>query len=319
MIILGSEAVPSGLVTPYGLRTEYRRVFPGVYAPKHAELTLWDRCVAAFLWSGRQGVISGAAASALHGAKWVDADAVIDLNHANNRAPKGIMTRQEMLLDDEVVLIEGVRVTSVERTVFDLTRYGCVADSVGRVDALARATNFKVDDVLELSERHPGAPGRLWVPDILDLMDPGAESMQESRWRMRILAGGFPRPQTQVPLLRPDGYSWYFLDMGWSDVNVAAEYDGEQHRTDDRQYTGDVRRSEFIERQYRRVRIVKGDHHLDVYRRLEDAGLRATCEPPAVLLQERGVWAPKKKNRATRRPRKEKLRYPADHDGDSNG
>ena len=72
------------------------------------------------------------------------------------------------------------------------------------------------------------------------------------------LAGGFRRPETQVPLLKPDGYSWYFLDMGWTDAKVAAEYDGEQHRTDDRQYTGDVRRSEFIERRYRRVRIVRG-------------------------------------------------------------
>ncbi len=319
MIIIGSEALASGVLTPYALRANYRRMFPGVYAPKHAELTLWDRCEAAFLWSGRQGVISGAAASALHGARWVDADAVIDLNHGNNRAPKGIMTRHEKLLDDEVVLIEGVRVTSVERTAFDLARYGCVAESVGRMDALARATNFKVDDVLELSERHPGAPGRLWVPDILDLMDPGAESMQESRWRMRILAGGFRRPETQVPLLKPDGYSWYFLDMGWTDAKVAAEYDGEQHRTDDRQYTGDVRRSEFIERQYRRVRIVKGDQPADVYRRLEAAGLRATCEPPAILSQSRGVWAPREKNRATRRSRKEKIRYSAGHDGDSDG
>lgn len=317
MVILGAEALSSGVVTPYELRRDYRRVLPGVHVPRTAELTVRDRCVAAFLWSGRRGVISGAAAAAIHGADWVDAATVIDLNHANPRAPAGVMTRQETLDNNEVVDIDGLLVTSVERTVFDLARFGSVAEAVGRLDALARAVEFKADDVLELSECHPGAPGRLWVPDVLDLVDAGAQSMQESYWRMRILAGGFPRPQTQLPVLRPDGYSYYYLDMGWQDLGVAAEYDGEQHRLVDRQYTNDILRSEFIAREYRRVRIVKGDHYLDVYRRLEEAGLRATCEPPAILVRQSGVWGPRSKKCATRRIRKENIRYSSGHDGDS--
>ncbi|MFN8227902.1 MAG: hypothetical protein U0R18_14435 [Mycobacterium sp.] len=316
MIILGAEALASGLVTTHELRRHYRRVFPGVHAPKGVQLSLWDRCFAAFLWSGRRGVISGAAAAALHGARWVDADAVIDLNHANIRAPVGIMSRQETLHDNEVVDVNGVLVTSVERTVFDLARFGSVADAVGRLDALARAVEFKADDVIELSACHPGAPGRLWVPEILDLMDAGAQSMQESYWRMRILAGGYARPETQLPVLRADGYSYYYLDMGWRDQAVAAEYDGEQHRTDDQQYASDILRSEFIAQQYQRVRIVKGDHPQAVYRRLEAAGLRPTCEPPAILLRQSGVWAPRGKKCVTRRIRKENIRYSARYDGD---
>mgnify|MGYP007040716736 CR=1 FL=1 len=67
MVILGAEALSSGVVTPYELRRDYRRVLPGVHVPRTAELTVRDRCVAAFLWSGRRGVISGAAAAAIVG------------------------------------------------------------------------------------------------------------------------------------------------------------------------------------------------------------------------------------------------------------
>ena len=38
------------------------------------------------------------------------------------------------------------------------------------------------------------------------------------------------------------------LDMGWKDIKVAVEYDGEQHRKDHRQYTWDIRRLEILER-----------------------------------------------------------------------
>ena len=52
-----------------------------------------------------------------------------------------------------------------------------------------------------------------------------------------------PRPQTQIPLSVDEfGDLIIYLDMGWEDVKVAVEYDGEQHRSDRRQYTWDIRR-----------------------------------------------------------------------------
>ncbi len=290
MIIRGSEVLASGVLTPYELRTDFRRILPNVFVPKRAKLTLRDRTVAAVLWSRRQGVVTGSAAAALHGAKWVDGETVIELNHANNRAPKGIETRKEALFDDEITQIRGLSVTTVERTAFDLARRGPVVAAVQKLDALACATNFKVEDVAALAARHPLASGRARVPAILDLVDGGAQSPQETWWRLRIMAAGYPRPQTQVPVPGPDGYRRYFLDMGWPELMIAAEYDGEQHRTDRTQYVGDVRRSEHLAMEWRRVRILAGDRKAAVFRRLEAAGLRATCEPPAILCQSKGVW-----------------------------
>lgn len=284
MIVRGAEAVASGRLSPYELRTGFRRVLPGVYAPKRAELTLFDRTVAAVLWSGHNGVVTGSAASALHGARWVDADAEIELNHANNRAPAGIRTRRETLLRDEVTHVRGLPVTTVERTAFDLARRGPVVPAVQRLDALLRAAGFGGDEVLALAARHPGMRRCLRVPAVLDLVDGGAQSPQETWWRMRLSAAGYPRPQTQVPVAGPNG-CMYYLDMAWPELMIAVEYDGEQHRLDRAQYAGDIRRSEYIARRWKRVRIIAGDRTADIFRRLEAVGLRASCPPPPILRQ----------------------------------
>jgi Protein of unknown function (DUF559) len=59
---------------------------------------------------------------------------------------------------------------------------------------------------------------------------------------------GLPRPQTQIAVLDEFRGVIVYLDMGWEDVKIAVEYDGEQHRSDRRQYTWDIRRLEMLER-----------------------------------------------------------------------
>ena len=83
---------------------------------------------------------------------------------------------------------------------------------------------------------------------------------------------GFPRPQTQIPLLSPDGQRRYYLDMGWPELMLAVEYDGEQHRVDPEQYAYDIRRSEDIqELGWNRVRVAKKHRENDVLARVERA------------------------------------------------
>lgn len=170
---IGSEALASGALTRYELRTDYRRVLPDVYGSKRVDLTLPDRTTAAWLWSRRNGVVSGLAASAVLGAKWVDVDTPIELNWPNHRAPHGVITRNETLLDDEVLCTEGMAVTTAERTAFDLARRGPVGQAVARLDALARATRFELPAVQALAHRHPKVKGLRRVDRVLDLVDAG--------------------------------------------------------------------------------------------------------------------------------------------------
>ena len=269
-MFIGSEALAAGAVTRYGLRADYQRVLPDVYAPRGLLLTLSDQTTAAWLWSQRRGVVSGLAAAALHGAKWVTDTTAIELTYPNNKSPAGVITRHALLLDDEVLRVRGMAITTADRTAFDLARRDSVGRAVERLDALARATDFKATDVLALAGRHPHVRGLRRVSDVLALVDAGAQSPKETWLRLLLIEAGFPRPQTQIPVLSPDGYPRYHLDMGWPEAMVAVEYDGEQHRTDTVQYRGDITRSEYIEAQgWRRIRVLAGHRGPDIVRRVE--------------------------------------------------
>lgn len=271
-VFIGSEAVAAGMVSKYDLRARYRRVLPDVYTAKGAPLSLHERIVATWLWSRRQGVISGIAASALHGAKWVDADAVIDVNWPGRKAPPGVRVRNETLLDGEIKCRNGIAVTNIARTAFDLTRRGPAGQAVERLDSLACATNFAVGDVLDVARAHPHVKGLSRVQGLLQQVDAGAQSPRETWLRLLLIDAGFPRPETQISVPRPDGYSHYFLDMGWRDVMVAVEYDGEHHRLDRNTYQDDLIRSEYIAHVgWRRIRVIAGHRRADIVRRVRQA------------------------------------------------
>ena len=244
-VFVGSEALARGVLTRYELRTFYRRVLPDVYTAKRTVLTLEDRTVAAWLWSKREGVVKGLAASALLGAKWVDGDIPIELNWANHRPPTGVVTRNDTLLESEIARHGAMAVTTPDRTAFDLGCRAPVWQAAARLDSLARATHLKVGDVQELALRHPHVKGLRQLDRVLDLVDAGAESPQETRIRLMLMDAGFPRPQTQIPVRGPDGFPRYYLDMGWEEVMVAVEYDG-RHHTDRPVYSRDIIRLECV-------------------------------------------------------------------------
>jgi hypothetical protein len=261
-----------GALSRHQLRTRYRAVFPNVYLPKQVQPSLHQRAVAAWLWSQRQGVIGGAAAAALHGAKWIDDDVPVELIYVNPRPPRGVLTRRDALLAGEVQTIAGRVVTTPERTAFDIGRRDPRHTAVARLDALARATGFKLDDVAGIAARHPGARGLRQLETVLDLVDSGAQSPRESYLRLLIVEAGLPRPQTQIPVLGADGLPVAYLDLGWEDYMVAVEYDGDQHRVDRRQYLKDIRRLEVLERMgWVIVRVVAEDHPADILRRVRRA------------------------------------------------
>ena len=228
---IGSEALTSGSLNRYELRRSYRAVMPNVYLDKRVEPSLRQRTLAAYLWSRREAVISGLAASALHGAKWIDDASPVELIWHNARSPLGVITRAHSLLAEEIQKLDGLAVTSAERTAFDIGRRGRLDDAVARLDALARATDFKVSAVEELVSRHRHTRGLRQLEAVLNLVDAGAESPKETWLRLLVIRAGYPRPRTQIPVLSPDGRRRYYLDMGWEDIMLALEYDGDHHRT----------------------------------------------------------------------------------------
>jgi hypothetical protein len=271
---IGSEALASGQLNRYELRRYYRPIMPNVYLDKRLQPSLGQRATAAWLWSQRDAVVAGVAASALHGAKWIGDDASVELIWANARPPRNVVTRADLLFEDEVQCLDGLRVTTPERTAFDIGRRGRLGEAVARLDALGNAVGFKADDVLRLARRHSRARGLRQLEAALDLYDPGAQSPKETWLRLLLIDAVFPRPQTQIPVLGPDGYPLYYLDMGWEDITLAVEYDGVQHAD---QIGYDIVRNEYIAKAgWTTVRVAAGHRRASIIGRVQQAWDRLT-------------------------------------------
>jgi len=279
IIFLGSEALARGEISRGRLRSAYRAIYPDVYMPKVGKPSLYANTMGAWVWSKQRGVITGRAASALHGALWVDEDSPIELIWNNNHPPPGIIARNERFTCDEVVEINGMAVANPQRTALDLGRFLRRDAAIVHLDALARATGLASEHVLPLAEMYKGARGIRRCREAIDLMDAGAESPKETWLRLLLIDAGYPRPQTQIPVLNSRGVPAAFLDMGWEDIMVAAEYDGDQHRKDRRRYVWDIRRQAFIERKgWIDIRVINEDRPHDILQRVGEAWRRRETE-----------------------------------------
>src|SRR5262249_26490280 len=239
-IFIGSEAVAAGRLTRHELQRWHQPIYRGVYGSKQSSPSLHDRIYAAWLASGRHGVIAGVAASALHGAQWVDDDVPIELI-CKLRPQAGLVIRKDELADDEITRVAGIPVTTRVRTAFDLGRNLKRDEAVVRLDSLMHSQIFSVEDVLLLAKRYEGARGLKRLRAALPLVDGGAGSPRESWLGLLYLDAGLPRPTTQVPIVEGRGRLVRMADMGWEEFMVVSEYDGDLHRTNRRKYTSDIR------------------------------------------------------------------------------
>lgn len=269
-VFIGSEALAAGRVTRHQLRTRYGRILPNIYGPP--EPSVRDRARAAFLWSGRKGVIAGVAASALHHAKWVDDNVPIELLWRNTHPPSGLIVRNESFSADEVTTIAGIAVTTPARTIFDLGRHLKRDEAVARIDALLTVGRITIDDVAPLLERHPRATDMRRLKTVLALVDAGAESPQETRLRLALTDAGMPPDRTQIPVV--DGQGWVVarVDMGWEDLRVAVQYDGRHHQTDRATYVRDQKVNRALQAHgWVVIRVIAEDSLADVVGRVAAA------------------------------------------------
>jgi hypothetical protein len=275
-VFIGSEAIASGQLTEHELRRWYRPIYRDVYAARSVEPSLGDRTWAAWLWSKRRAVVAGLAAAALHGSQWVDSGEPIELIGRSARRHEGLIVRSETLAGDEITKVAGLLVTTPVRTAFDLGRHLPTDAAIARLDALKWATFFSVDDVTQLAQRHPGARGVRQLKAVLPLVDGGAASPKETWLRMLLINNGFPPPTTQIPVMD----SWRMLavlDLGWAELKIAVEYDGDHHRTIRAQYAKDRRRVRRLEQLgWIVIQVIAEDRPDDIVRRVREAIRRRT-------------------------------------------
>jgi Protein of unknown function (DUF559) len=116
-----------------------------------------------------------------------------------------------------------------------------------RLDPLMHATEVKAADIELLADRHRGARGLVQLRQALPLVDGGAESPYETKTRLALVAGGPPRPQSQIGVLTDWGRVIARIDMGWEEWKVGVEFDGTHHWLDAAQRTKDIDRLADLE------------------------------------------------------------------------
>lgn len=257
---IGSEALAAGRLTRHALRTQFVAIHHDVYLPKDTELTAIVRAKACWLRSRGHGVLAGFSASALHGARWVDADRPATVIDSNRRRTPGVTVWASRLDEDEVCVVKGLRVTTPARTALDLACRYPVDAAVAAVDALARATRLKVADIELAAERHQRRSGLKKALAAIELVDPGAESPRETMVRLWIIRAGYPRPETQIPVYNEYGVLIGEVDMGWRAREIAVEYEGAHHRMSRAQLDKDIRRIDaLIEAGWAIIRVTAAD------------------------------------------------------------
>jgi len=215
------------------------------------------RCAALSRQLGPEVVFTHATAAMLHGCWLWDSKPVAHLMHVgrswspSNSRSTDIRRHRPSLEPRDIVMVKGLRVASLERTVIDcaLTMHPrdalVVADS--GLKLLTRADRWHRDEAAERVQlvrealksrladlgRHRGVRQ---ARAVIEHADPFPDSPPESVLRWIAVSGGLPRPVTQLRL--DIGGRTYFSDLGWifdlrSRVDstrrryrIHAEYDG---------------------------------------------------------------------------------------------
>ncbi len=176
-------------------------------------------------------------------------ECVVPLGRQPVRRP-GVRGYVARLPDDDRCELAGVPVTSAERTALDTLRWLAPHMGLGVADALAHRALVDPSRIVERLERLTNAPGVRQARYLASLIEPLTESFGESWLRLRIIDAGFPRPRAQIEVVNAAGRCVHRLDLGWDEVRVAVEYDGEEFHSSTNHRERDRRRRVSLESEY---------------------------------------------------------------------
>jgi hypothetical protein len=126
----------------------------------------------------------------------------------------------------DVCEIQGQRVTTLARTVFDLLRTLTMERSVSIGDAAFRL-GLTLEDLAEVAGRCIGWRGMLRARRVMNLLDARSESAGESYSRVFLDRIGIPTPIPQYEVWQ-HGVLVGRADFGWKEFRTLGEFDGKE-------------------------------------------------------------------------------------------
>lgn len=184
----------------------------------------------AITFAETESVVSFGSAALVHGLPVPDAVLqtvhVTKIRNSGGKRRPGVHVHVAPLNSAEIVTVDGLPVTSLDRTFVDLARGVGLYDAVAAGDlALRRGMDpAAVVEQLEMSKRRRGIRNARLAARLIDAR---SESYAESKSRVIMFEQRLPRPELQVEIIDTDGFEAR-VDFLWEDLAVIGEFDGEQ-------------------------------------------------------------------------------------------
>lgn len=153
---------------------------------------------------------------------------LVRLDGRANRRTKVLTQHRGSVQPDDIVVHEGTRVTSVERTCLDITTLGQLEDSLVVLDWFLYGGSTTKKALVERAARFRRVPGTLHTDLAIGLADPRRESVGESRSAYLFWRYDVPAPVPQYRVYDGDGREVARLDFAWPEYGVWLEFDGRE-------------------------------------------------------------------------------------------
>lgn len=175
---------------------------------------------------------------------------------------RGIVGRRIQLRDDETYAFRGMRMTTPSRTWIDLAGLLTLPWLVAVADHLINISMpvCSRQDLSEALDSFVGRRGRPALARALALASEFAESPPESLLRVAIVQAGYPCPEVNESIFDERGRFVARADLMYRAERIVIEYEGDGHRSDQRQWRKDISRfRRYADLGWRAIRVHAAD------------------------------------------------------------
>src|SRR3954469_11964125 len=263
-LFVGSHAVAEGLFTKRQLHSGlFRRVLHNVYAEIGVVHDHVLKARAAALLMPPEAAIGGRSAAAWFGAPFssaTDPVLVVVPRGCPWTGPRGVQVHRTDLSPAEAwTTKDGVRLTTVRRTAWDIATLESTMTAVPLLDGMVRDAVVNGGDLTEEALAHEvtsrrGRWGSRRAQFLLPLVDGRAMSPPESRVRVACHLGGLPHPIPQLTIYE-QGVFLGQVDLAWPEAKLIVEYEGAYHFDELQISSDDARYERLVAAGWRVIRL----------------------------------------------------------------
>jgi len=250
-------------------RGDLVRLSRDLYVPKAAASDVWQRAGGALSTQCSLAALSRRSAAVSHGFRWLPT-AWHDLSPVCVDAPRddtsrsarsGIDRNLSALPPEDVIIWQGLRITSAARTAVDLARFEQRQLAVSILDGVLTDEFCTKEDMFAVLDRMYRVPFSRRARALVDLARKGVDSPRETDTRLQIVGAGLPTPDVNLQI-KEEGRCLAQGDLGYWQWLIWIDYDGREEHKERRANGSDQAKDRWLGRRGWDVfRVTNRDYH----------------------------------------------------------